>query len=71
MKELADTELVEPSIIQANSTEEEEPKSEKFLQGDGRIHHKGHTHPVVQGNANQINLEVRGNNDYFGPLFVG
>ena len=28
-------------------------------------------HPRVQGSSNIVNLEVRNNNDYFGPLFVG
>lgn len=28
-------------------------------------------HPVVQGNANVINLEVRSNNDYTGHLYIG
>ena len=28
-------------------------------------------HPIVQGNANVINLEVRGNNDYSGSLYIG
>jgi hypothetical protein len=28
-------------------------------------------HPIVQGNANVINLEVRGNNDYTGHLYIG
>ena len=28
-------------------------------------------HPKVQGQANFVNLELRGNNDYHGPLYVG
>ena len=35
------------------------------------IDSNSHPHPVVQGAGNLVNLEVRGNNDYFGPLFVG
>ena len=28
-------------------------------------------HPTVQGNANQITLDLRGSTDYYGPLYVG
>lgn len=28
-------------------------------------------HPMVQSQANFVNLELRGNNDYHGPLYIG
>ena len=28
-------------------------------------------HPKVQANANRVKLEVRGNNAYYGHLYVG
>jgi len=30
-----------------------------------------HSHPLVQGQANIIKLDVRGINDYFGHLYIG
>jgi hypothetical protein len=30
-----------------------------------------HDHPKVQASANRVKLEVRGNHDYYGHLFVG
>ena len=32
---------------------------------------KGFKHPIVQANANQIHLNLRGTDDYYGPLFIG
>ena len=28
-------------------------------------------HPVVQADNNYIDIEVRENNDYFGPIYIG
>jgi len=28
-------------------------------------------HPIVQGNANKIELNLRGTDDYYGPLYIG
>jgi hypothetical protein len=30
-----------------------------------------HKHPLVQADNNYIDIEVRENNDYFGPIYVG
>ena len=30
-----------------------------------------HQHPKVKSAGNYITLEVRNNNDYYGPLFIG
>lgn len=32
---------------------------------------KENKHPLVQAQANFVNLELRGNNDYHGPLYIG
>jgi hypothetical protein len=31
----------------------------------------GADHPRVEATSRVISLEVKGNNDYFGPLYVG
>ena len=54
----------------SNSTKLEEA-TDKFLSSTAEASDQKHHHPVVQAAANTIDIDNRGNVDYFGPLYIG
>jgi hypothetical protein len=50
---------VEDPFVEADQIEKDLPQESE------------HNHPKVQMAANMVDLQVRGNTDYFGPLYIG
>lgn len=69
--ELIKTDQQVADVIPISLETQTEAKDTSFVTEDKFLDDSKNKHPKVTGAANYVTLEVRNNNDYFGPLFIG